>query len=110
MGSKYVRYAYWLVALLVIGGVGLWLTRDVTQTQTQQAVVTRPVEAPAKVKIGYLPAAQALPVFVAMEKGYFKEAGLDVEAVKFDAPNQIIDSFPGLLCQTSERRSGGSRA
>ena len=94
MGFKYARYVYWLVALLIIGGVGLfWLTRDAGPTQTQPSAVAKPAEALTKVKIGYLPATQALPVFVGIEKGYFKEAGLDVEALKFDAPNQIIDSL-----------------
>lgn len=46
-----------------------------------------------KVKIGYLPVVQGLPVYMAIEKGYFKDAGLEVEAVKFDSPNQIVDAL-----------------
>lgn len=46
-----------------------------------------------KIKIAYLPVIQALPLFLAIQKGYFKEAGLEVEAVRFENPNQIIDSL-----------------
>ncbi len=35
----------------------------------------------ATLRIALLPIPDALPVFVAQEKGYFKEAGLDVEAI-----------------------------
>ena len=50
-------------------------------------------EAVQKVKIAYLPINQALPLFVGIEKGYFKDKGLDVEAVKIDAPNLIVDAL-----------------
>lgn len=46
-----------------------------------------------KVRIANLPVVQGLPAYLAMEKGYFKEVGLDVELVKFEAPNQIIDAL-----------------
>lgn len=48
----------------------------------------------AKVRFAYLPVIHALPLYVAIDKGYFKEAGIDVEPIKFQVPNQIID---GLL-------------
>lgn len=46
-----------------------------------------------KVVISYLPITNTLPFFVALDEGRFKAAGLDVEAVRFEAPNQIIDSL-----------------
>jgi NitT/TauT family transport system substrate-binding protein len=46
-----------------------------------------------KVKIGYVPVAQSLPLYFALEKGYFKEAGLEVEPVKFEAPNLYVDAM-----------------
>ena len=42
-----------------------------------------------KIQIGYWPIASGLPFYVALEKGYFKEVGLNVEGVKFASPNQI---------------------
>ena len=35
-----------------------------------------------KIRVGYWPIAAGLPFYVAIEKGFFKEAGLDVEALK----------------------------
>ncbi|MBI3332211.1 ABC transporter substrate-binding protein [Candidatus Peregrinibacteria bacterium] len=49
--------------------------------------------AATKVRIAYLPNIHALPFYLALEKGYFKDEGLDVEIVKFEAPNQIIDAL-----------------
>ncbi|MFZ5365390.1 MAG: ABC transporter substrate-binding protein [Patescibacteria group bacterium] len=45
-----------------------------------------------QVKIAYYPITHFLPLYVAVEKGYFKDAGFDVELVKFEAPNQVIDA------------------
>ncbi|MDB5259142.1 MAG: hypothetical protein JWO73_350 [Candidatus Taylorbacteria bacterium] len=46
-----------------------------------------------RVRIGYLPVVHALPLYVAIDKGYFKDAGIDAEVTKFEAPNQIIDAL-----------------
>ena len=40
-------------------------------------------QAAPKVRIGYWPIAAGLPFYAAIELGYFKEAGLDVEPLKF---------------------------
>jgi NitT/TauT family transport system substrate-binding protein len=48
-----------------------------------------------KVKIGYLATNNSIPVYVAQEKNYFKDAGLDVELVKFEAPNLFVDAMVG---------------
>ena len=45
-----------------------------------------------KILIGYWPIASGLPFYVALEKGYFKEVGLNVEGVKFASPNQIAEA------------------
>ena len=46
-----------------------------------------------KIKVADLPVVHALPLYVAMEKGYFEEVGLDMEHVKLDSPNVIIDAL-----------------
>lgn len=46
-----------------------------------------------RVDIAYLPAVHSLPLFIAKEKGYFDDVGIDVNLVKFEAPNQIIDAL-----------------
>ncbi len=50
-------------------------------------------EEKVKMRVVYLPAVQSMPLFVAIEQNRFAEAGLDVEAVRMDAPNQIIDAL-----------------
>jgi NitT/TauT family transport system substrate-binding protein len=47
-----------------------------------------------KVKIAYLAnSVNALPLYLSIEKGSFSKSGLEVEAVKFEAPNQILDAL-----------------
>ncbi len=46
-----------------------------------------------KIQIGYWPIASGLPFYVALEKGYFKDVGLNVEGVKFASPNQIAEAM-----------------
>ena len=43
----------------------------------------------AKVKVGVLRLSSSAPVFIAQDKGYFREAGLDVELKFFDAAQPI---------------------
>jgi NitT/TauT family transport system substrate-binding protein len=70
-----------VVALLVIGSVWYFTSQN------------KSVGEITKVKIASLPNAHGLPVYLALEKGYFKDAGLDIELVRFEAPNQIIDAL-----------------
>lgn len=46
-----------------------------------------------KAKIGYWPIAGGLAFFAALEKGYFADAGVDVEAVRFAGPNQVVEAL-----------------
>ena len=43
------------------------------------------------VRITYLGGVNNLPLYVALEKGYFEEAGINVEIIKLDSPNLIVD-------------------
>ena len=89
MKNRKIIIGLLLVALAAIIGGG-WYSmankKSASSAETTKAEVT-------KVKIAYLPIVQGLPLYLAVESGYFKEAGLDVEIVKFDAPNQIIDAL-----------------
>jgi NitT/TauT family transport system substrate-binding protein len=58
-----------------------------------------------KIRIGFWPVASGLPFFVAMEKGYFKEAGLDVEALKFASAQQVMEA---MLAGRAEGSSNGT--
>lgn len=58
-----------------------------------------------KIRIGFWPVASGLPFFAAMEKGYFKEAGLDVEALKFASAQQVMEA---MLAGRAEGSSNGT--
>jgi NitT/TauT family transport system substrate-binding protein len=53
------------------------------------AGVAARAEEPLKTKVGVLRLQSSAPVFIAQEKGYFREAGLDVELKFFDAAQPI---------------------
>ena len=46
-----------------------------------------------KVKIGYLPLTASLPLFVAVEQGYFDDENVQVELIRFESSNLIMDSI-----------------
>jgi len=58
-----------------------------------------------RIRIGYWPVAAGLPFFAALEKGYFKEAGLDVEAIKFAGAQQVMEA---MLSGRSDGSSNGT--
>lgn len=47
----------------------------------------------ANVRIGYLPITSDASFFVAVEKGLFKAQGLNVEPVKFETSNQLLEAL-----------------
>jgi ABC-type nitrate/sulfonate/bicarbonate transport system substrate-binding protein len=42
-----------------------------------------------KLRVGYLPIAAELPLFVAIEQGYFRDAGIEVELIRFASSNEM---------------------
>lgn len=46
-----------------------------------------------KIRVGYWPIAAGLPFYVAIERGFFRDAGLDVEGIKFAGPPQIVEGM-----------------
>jgi NitT/TauT family transport system substrate-binding protein len=59
-----------------------------------------------KIRIGYWPVAAGLPFYAAGEKGYFKEAGLDVEAIKFAGAQQVMEAMLSGRCDGSSNGTG----
>ncbi|MFA6064433.1 MAG: ABC transporter substrate-binding protein [archaeon] len=45
------------------------------------------------IHVAFLPAAQSLPLFVAVEQGMFAKEGLNVVVDRIESPNQIIDAL-----------------
>jgi len=62
-------------------------------------------QAAPKVRVGYWPVAAGLPFFAAVEKGYFKEAGLDVEPLRFAGAQQVMEA---MLSGRSDGSSNGT--
>jgi len=62
-------------------------------------------QAAPKIRIGFWPVASGLPFFAAIEKGYFKEAGVDVEALKFASAQQVMEA---MLAGRAEGSSNGT--
>lgn len=52
-----------------------------------------PLATPVKVRIGYLPAIAAVPLYIGLEKGYFKAEGLEVEAVALQSGAQLLPAM-----------------
>src|SRR3989338_10212029 len=46
-----------------------------------------------KIRVGWQPIAPHILTFIAFEKEFFKEEGLDVELVKFGSANQLLDAL-----------------
>lgn len=62
-------------------------------------------QAMPKIRIGYWPIASGLPFFACVEKGWFKEAGLDVEPLKFAGAQQVMEA---MLSGRSDGSSNGT--
>lgn len=86
MKTKHIILLVILVILIIIGWFVFdfwWPIDDAGSSSTKFQ----------KVRIGNLPLMQWLPLYMAMEKGYFVQDGIEVEKVNFEAPNQIIDAL-----------------
>jgi NitT/TauT family transport system substrate-binding protein len=59
-----------------------------------------------KLRIGYWPVAAGLPFFAAVEKGYFKEAGVEVEPLKFAGAQQVMEAMLAGRCDGSANGTG----
>lgn len=62
-------------------------------------------QAAPRIRVGFWPVAAGLPFFAAVEKGYFKEAGLDVEPLKFAGAQQVMEA---MLSGRSDGSSNGT--
>ena len=59
-----------------------------------------------KIRVGYWPIAAGLPFYAAIELGYFKEAGLNVEVLKFAGAQQIMEGMLAERCDGSANGTG----
>lgn len=88
--TKYKFLALALIlAVVLIGIIGAnsgWLAQTAKST-------FQPAGPPYEVNVGFKKNANYLPLFVALENGYFKEAGVNVKTAEFDSTNSIIDAL-----------------
>ncbi|KQP12496.1 ABC transporter substrate-binding protein [Pseudorhodoferax sp. Leaf267] len=61
-----------------------------------------------KIRVGYWPIAAGLPFYAAVELGYFKEAGLNVEPLKFAGAQQIMEGMLSDRCDGSANGTGSA--
>lgn len=61
-----------------------------------------------KIRVGYWPIAAGLPFYSAVELGYFKEAGLQVEVLKFAGAQQIMEAMLSDRCDGSANGTGSA--
>jgi NitT/TauT family transport system substrate-binding protein len=67
----------------------VWVRAALVGLLALMASVAARGEEPMKAKIGVLRLSSSAPVFIAQDKGYFREAGLDIELKFFDAAQPI---------------------
>jgi NitT/TauT family transport system substrate-binding protein len=93
---------------LIVGAAGCTTTKDTTVKKVE------PVKT-VKIRLGVLPVEDALPIFVAEQKGYFKKNKLDVEIVSFESALECdaalqagkIDGFMGDILGAALLENGG---
>ncbi len=61
-----------------------------------------------KIRIGYWPIAAGLPFYAAVELGYFKEAGLNVEVQRHAGAQQIMEAILSDRCDGSANGTGSA--
>ena len=61
-----------------------------------------------KIRVGFWPVASAIPFFTAIEKGYFKEAGLEVEPLKLASPQQVAEAMIAGRAEGSSNGTGSA--
>lgn len=61
-----------------------------------------------RIRVGFWSVASGLPFFAAVEKGYFKEAGLDVEPLKLASPQQVAEAMISGRAEGSSNGTGSA--
>lgn len=76
----------WAMVFLVVAAVGTLALSGCNQSQ-QTAAGQGDTKGPVKIRVGYIGITCEAPIYAAVEKGFFKEEGLDVTLVKCDWSN-----------------------
>ena len=77
--------------LIAIAGItAIVLSGCTTSQNTTQSATSIQQPISYDVKTAYVPLTANLPLFVALEQGFFKQNGLSVEASEATSPNDIV--------------------
>lgn len=77
-----------VLSLILVVGSSLYLMTESNSSIIGQAIHQENVN----VKIGYRGHLLYLPAYVAQEKNYYAEEGLNAELIKFDSTNQLVEA------------------
>ena len=83
--------AFLVVFIFLIAGIFVFTNQNNTSKGNNTA--QKPNSERTQIKVGYVNVAQSLTTFIAQEKNYFKDQGLNVELVKFESPALIQDAI-----------------
>ena len=81
-------------------------TSSTKSGSTTTAASSGKTETEKKIIIGFWPIAAGLPLYLALEKGYFKEAGLDVDGNKSAGAQQVVEGLIAGRVQGSANGTG----
>ncbi len=79
------------VLIIIVVIIGFFVIRNTIDDNL--AAVGTASDKLVTVRFGDLPVVDALPLYLAIEKGYFEEVGINAERIKIDSPNLIIDAL-----------------
>jgi len=74
-----------LITIILIGVLAFWSFQGLTGAAVVEELPT--------MRVGYLPVLVNLPLFTALEEGYFEDYGLEVEAIEAQSPNHVVEGI-----------------
>src|SRR5829696_6542032 len=89
-----------ILALVAVGGALPALPTAAARPAAQVA----PLSPPVTVKVGVQGSAANAPIYIAYERGYFRQEGLNVELINLPSANELI---PALATNQIQVASGG---
>lgn len=96
MGARAKLLVCVLLCLLLVCGCGTHGTgQSSPSTAGGASDLLKPLDPPAKVKVGMKGVPSDAGVIIALHKGYFKELGLDVEIFTFNSGQEMINPLAG---------------
>lgn len=74
---------YFIIISIIIIISGVYLLKETYQSYNSKKII----------KVGYPPVSTSLPLFVAIEEGLFEKKGINVEPIRFETANQIVEAL-----------------